>query len=529
MQIAMVHGYFLNGTGSNLLVQNLCREFCKMGHDVRLFCQENDGNEFDFIEKVYEFDVNNTVPTRVHQKETPYLGKCFLYRPNLNGFLPVFVHDHYTGYRVKAFVDCTQQEIENYLDANRNAFNNGLKSDEIDMIISNHTIMQPVYIARSSYDRLRSIHVMIMHGSCLNFAVRKSELLQGYAEESILDVDKIVFISNYSKEEFSSFFNWEKNFILEKSVVIPGGVDLNQFQPLNDCEEKKIKIMNALTELKKDRSSSAGNSFEEIDGSKADTIKKLSGIDFEREEVVIYYGKYLWTKGLHLLIAAAPLIMQKSPNVRFLFVGFGSSLSYFYAMIDALDNRSKVEFIQLIEHPVRFGYEVDQTTARFFNSLIKKLVEPSFADDYFRIAENKIKKAIVIVGYLGHEHLNPLIACSALMVAPSIFPEAFGLVGIEALASGIIPVQTNQSGFSEVVNVYQTEFADELNHLNLKELRLDEHLVENLGLNIATLLSYNRNLSPAKKQLIRKKAHQICIDHYSWEIIAKQYLEISND
>lgn len=529
MQIAMVHGYFLNGTGSNLLVQNLCREFCKMGHDVRLICQENDGYQFDFIEKIYDFDVNNTIPTLVHQKATPYMGKCFLVRPNLNGFLPVFVHDYYTGYRVKAFTDCTPEEIENYLDANKNAFNNGLEIDEIDMIISNHTIMQPVYIARSKYDRQRSIHVMIMHGSCLNFAVKKSELLQRYAEEGISDSDKIVFISDYSKEEFISFFDWEKNAILKKSVVIPGGVDLNQFQPLNNREEKKIKIINTLAELEQDKASSSGNSFEVIDGTKDDTIKKLSDIDFEREEVVIYYGKYLWTKGLHLLIAASPLIIQKNPNVRFLFVGFGSSQSYFEAIINALTNRKKEEFIQLIKNPNCFGYEVDQTTVKYFDSLIKRLEKPSFADDYFRVAENKIKKAIVIVGYLGHEHLNPLIACSELMVAPSIFPEAFGLVGIEALASGIIPVQTNQSGFSEVVQVYQTEFADELNHLNLKDLRLDEHLVENLGLNISTLLGYYRNLSPAKKQLIRKKAHQICVDYYSWEIIAKQYLKILND
>lgn len=529
MQIAMVHGYFLNGTGSNLLVQNLCREFCKMGHDVRLFCQESDGYQFDFIEKVYDFDVKNTIPTLVHQKETPYRGKCFLFRPNLNSFLPVFVYDRYTGYRVKPFINCTQKELENYLNANKNAFNNGLEIDELDIIISNHTIMQPVYIARSSYNRQRSIHVMIMHGSCLNFAVRKSKLLQTYAEEGIFDVDKIIFISNYSKEEFISFFDWEKNRILKKAVIIPGGVDLNQFQPLNNCEEKKIKITNTLKKLTQERSSSVANSFEVINRTKDSTIKKLSDIDFEKDEVVIYFGKYLWTKGIHLLIAAAPIIMQKSRNVRFLFVGFGSSLSYFEAMINALHNRNRVEFIHLIKHPVQLGYEVDQTTVSYFDSLIKRLEEPSFADDYFSTAENKIKKAIVIVGYLGHEHLNTLIACSELMVAPSIFPEAFGLVGIEALASGIIPVQTDQSGFSEVVNVCQTEFVDELGHLNLKELQLDDHLVENLGLNISALLGYYRTLSPAKKQVIRKKAHQICVDHYSWEIIAKQYLKMLND
>lgn len=521
----MVHGYFLNGTGSNLLVQNLCREFCKMGHQVYLVCQENNANIFDFIEKAYDFDLNNARPSLIHQKETPYNGKCVLLRPNINGFLPVFVYDRYYGYRVKEFIDCTREEIETYLESNKNVLNYGLKAYQPDMIISNHTIMQPVYVARSNYNRQRCIHVMIMHGSCLNFAVKKSKLLQSYAKETIEDVNKIVFISKYSKAEFNSFFYQEGNCIEEKSLVIPGGVDLNQFQPLNDNSNKKNIIENLIKSLKNQINYYAFASFEESEV-QADKINKLSEIDFEREEVVMYYGKYLWTKGLHLIIAAAPIIMEKCQNVRFLFVGFGTSLSYFEMIINALNSRQKDKFIQLITNPASYGYELDICTTRYFNSLLKRLEDPCFSDQYFNVAENKVKKAIVFLGYLEHEHLNRLIACSELVVAPSIFPEAFGLVGIEALASGIIPVQTDHSGFSEVIKVYRHEFSDQL--ANLSDLRLDENLTENLALNIRSLLDYYRTLNFEKRQKIRKSAHQICIDHFSWEIIAKQYLKIKN-
>jgi len=40
MRIAVVHGYILQGTGSNLYVSNLCRAFCADGHEVLLFSQE---------------------------------------------------------------------------------------------------------------------------------------------------------------------------------------------------------------------------------------------------------------------------------------------------------------------------------------------------------------------------------------------------------------------------------------------------------------------------------------------------------
>jgi len=100
MQIVMVHGYFLKGTGSNLFVENICREFCKMGHQVKLFCQENEPEKFDFIEKAFEFNAENSMFKMVYHKETAYLGKCDLYRPNLNGFLPVYVYDKYQGYDV---------------------------------------------------------------------------------------------------------------------------------------------------------------------------------------------------------------------------------------------------------------------------------------------------------------------------------------------------------------------------------------------------------------------------------------------
>jgi len=46
MLIAVVHGYLLRGTGSNLYVSNLCRTFTRQGHRVLLFSQEGEPAAF---------------------------------------------------------------------------------------------------------------------------------------------------------------------------------------------------------------------------------------------------------------------------------------------------------------------------------------------------------------------------------------------------------------------------------------------------------------------------------------------------
>ena len=324
MQIVMVHGYFLKGTGSNLFVENSCRELCKMGHQVNLFCQENDPDQFDFIEKAFDFNNQNSQSWIVYQNETPYPGKCHLYRPNLNGFLPVYVYDDYQGYQVKTYTNCSKAEIESYLENNRRAIDTALISSQTDMVWTNHTIMQPVYVARSHLGLGQCHHVMTVHGSCLNFSVRNSVLLQDYAREAIANADRIAFVSHFSENEFLEFFDNDLE-IKEKSIAIPGGVDLQKFITLTDNSQKQAVIDSLVSELKI-AAQQLGNKPNLDDGlwkTDPDIIAKLEKIDFSNEQIVLYYGKYLWTKGVQLIIAAAPLIMKDHHQLRFCWSGLG--------------------------------------------------------------------------------------------------------------------------------------------------------------------------------------------------------------
>lgn len=526
MHIVMVHGYFLKGTGSNLFVHNVCNTLCKMGHQVTLFCQEDDVADIDYIQSAYELSSNNKKLSLFHRKQTPYKGKCTLIKPNTNGFLPVYVFDQYQGYTVKELRVCSQDEIENYISCHVTAINTVLKSMPVDMVWSNHTILQPVYVARSILGKTACKHLMTVHGSCLNFAVRKSPLLQEYAREAIAETDQIVFVSLYSKEEFLTFFEYDKQ-IEKKSVVIPAGVDLNKFLPLPANQTKKAELEVLLQKLYLQKKTNLPHMQEESSWkTDEDIIEKLRDLNFDQGKTMIYYGKYLWTKGIQFLIAAAPIILQKHPEVRFILVGYGSTRPYLEAMIESLHTGDRERFSMLLQHPETFDVEIDPQTSSLFEGLLNQLRDDTFAQQYFSIAQEHLKASMLFTGYLPHDQLKHLIACSDISIAPSVFPEAFGLVAVEALSAGIIPVQTNHSGFSDVIRKYVSEFQDLFDKTKMVPLYLDKNLVLNIANNTCVLFHHYEKMDETQRQMVRQRARSIAAQNYSWDAIVHQYISL---
>ena len=46
------------------------------------------------------------------EQETSFPGRCVVYVPDIGDLLPVYVYDDYPGWRVKTFLDLTEEELD---------------------------------------------------------------------------------------------------------------------------------------------------------------------------------------------------------------------------------------------------------------------------------------------------------------------------------------------------------------------------------------------------------------------------------
>jgi glycosyltransferase involved in cell wall biosynthesis len=114
---------------------------------------------------------------------------------------------------------------------------------------------------------------------------------------------------------------------------------------------------------------------------------------------VLYFGKLLYNKGVHVLFEAL-----RGVDARTVVVGFG---------------------------------------------------------DYRRELERIAPPRTLFTGALEHRHLAQLIPLMDVTVVPSIFPEAFGMVAAEAAAAGVLPLVARHSGLAEVAEGLAAEYPPE--------------------------------------------------------------------
>lgn len=122
--------------------------------------------------------------------------------------------------------------------------------------------------------------------------------------------------------------------------------------------------------------------------------------------IVLFVGRLQRMKGVHLLVKAMPLVLERMPNVRFVFVG---------------DDHV----------PVR-GFA---STGPYLRSLL-----PDFLQD-----------RIELVGRLPHEQLGAYYRSAAVCVFPSMF-EAFGYTCLEAMTYGKAIIGSAAGGMVELLD-----------------------------------------------------------------------------
>jgi glycosyltransferase involved in cell wall biosynthesis len=175
----------------------------------------------------------------------------------------------------------------------------------------------------------------------------------------------------------------------------------------------------------------------------------LERLDPDNDRLVGFVGKLIVSKGIDLLIGAWPLVLEQLAQARLVVVGFGAYRGGAEELIRALasGDLARAREIALAGRALEEGSPGGRPLRHllaFFDGL------PPAALDRYLLAARALGERVVLTGRLEHEELAELLpACEALVV-PSTFPEAFGMVAVEAAACGALPISAEHSGLAEV-------------------------------------------------------------------------------
>jgi glycosyltransferase involved in cell wall biosynthesis len=315
-----------------------------------------------------------------------------IHNPDIGGLLPVYVKDPYEGFEVKAFPELSEAELGRYIEANVAAVREVAESaGGVDFALANHLVMGPAILARAGVAPFAAK----IHGSALEYTVKPHPRFLPYAYEGMAAASGVLVGSAHTAESLWNALR-ELPDLSEKTRLGPPGVDVDEFRP----------------------------------GSK-------------RQPLIAYVGKLIVSKGVDLLLAAWPLVRAEHPGARLQIAGFGEyedGLRRLLAALEAgdLDDAREV---------ARQGWALEGGDEKPLPILSAFLAEPP--QGYVEAARD-IAGSVEFIGRLEHDEVAELLPGAEALVMPSTFPEAFGMVAVEAAACGALPVSAGHSGMLEV-------------------------------------------------------------------------------
>jgi glycosyltransferase involved in cell wall biosynthesis len=358
MRILLWHGYLLGGTGSNVYTRALAREWSRAGHQVVVLCQEPHPERYD-------------------------LGGARVFRPNIGGLLPVFVLDRYEGVEAKLLQDFTRPAVDRYVALNAAALCSQLPAD---FVFANHVLLgAPVGVASGLPFAVKA------HGSELEYSMRGNADLSEWARQTLAQAEAVFVGSSHIRSVVEEVVGQ-----VDHVHEVPPGVDTNEFRP-----EPRAAALEHLVEEARADPPNPGNAQERLPD--AGNAERLTDFFATEERTVVYYGKLLFNKGVHVLLEAL-----RQVDARAVIVGFG-------------DYREELE----------------------------RLAPPR----------------TLFTGPLEHRHLVHLLPLADVTVVPSVFPEAFGMVAAEAAAAGSPPLVARHSGLAEIADGLEAEYPEAHRHL----------------------------------------------------------------
>lgn len=533
--ICILHGYLLDGSGSNLWTRSVIESLCRDGETVHLVCQENHPERFDFIGEAYRYHLDGTVET-IFNRPSPHSGRCVMHKPQIGDTLPVYVWDHYEEFsNVVPMIELSDEAINYYLDRNTDVVARVTRDHAITVLHANHAVLMSVVAERVS--RERNIPFAIMpHGSAIEYAVKKDERFLRLAVGAFRAANRVFVVGREMRERVNTVFASVEN-IDAKMTELKLGVDTSLFEPIirEDRDKNIDKLVRSISDVGRGKSremsermlaalgsdmtleelraaieSSASYTGKQPD---ADLESKLAAVDWRRDKILLFVGRIIASKGLQSIIAALPLVLCDYPDARLLVVGHGPLREALEALIYALGRGERALARKIVE----WGSGLEGSEQKEFaqvRSFYDALGKRGELEDYFHKAERHLRPdRVIFTGYLTHRELRHLFPCCDLAIFPSVVAEAGPLVFLESLASGCFPLGTYFAGMAASIDSVAENLPPE--DADLMKLGADENQT------VADIASK----APAALALgdkHKEKLREVAIQNYDWKNVARR-------
>ncbi len=534
--IGILHGYLLEGSGSNLWTRSVVASLCRQGETVHLFCQENHGDLYEFIGEMRRYNLDGSVEI-VWKRPAPFPGRCILHKPVLGDTLPVYVVDRYEEFaNVVPMIRLADEDIERYIGTNARVIARVVAEEHIQVLHANHCVLMPE-VARRVKAEWGTPYVIMPHGSAIEYAVKKDRRFFRFAERSITESAGLFVIGKEIRQRMNTLFPNIPG-LDQKMTDLNLGVDTSLFTTqapqTRKARVQELKI--AISGTKRGRKASVLEQFRTsltADVSKEELMRllkeyseydhkapdedaegKLDSLDWSRESTVLFVGRFIASKGLQAVICALPDILRAHPTTRLLAVGHGPQREALEALLWALENGHR----PLAERVVQWGRELEDGTVGPYREI--QAYWNGFGarqrDEWFATAQEYIRvDTVVFTGYLTHPMLRHLFPCTDVSVFPSVVPEAGPLVFLEALASGSFPLGTYFAGMAASIDS-TVEFLGQEPADAMKLSSDPALLVRDIGAGVLQALGFDGRY--------RESLREIAVTRYDWKAVGRSML-----
>jgi glycosyltransferase involved in cell wall biosynthesis len=299
-----------------------------------------------------------------------------------------------------------------------------------------------------------------VHGSDLSYTVMPNpERFVPYAREGLDASPGVLVGSSYTSEDL--WATLDDPALVAKTRLGPPGIDTERFRIFPD--EEALAKLNRLAEGLDGET--ADESFGREGPEAAAAVRHWAG----GSPRVLFVGKLLTNKGVQLLLDAWPRVLAEHPGARLLLAGFGEERPQFEA----------------------------------------------------QIAELGVGDSVSISGRLEHDEVADLDPAADALVMPSTFPEAFGMVAVEAAASGALPISAGHSGMLEVSRRLGEAVPPEI--ARLLSFEVDDRAPEAIAERLLAWLALPEETRLEASKALSQRAGEL----WSWERVAEGVISAS--